>query len=265
MQDLKRQIYKDYVLYCYRDGIEPARLVSAFLKAETGTMRGRGSMRVLRYDGRMLVCRKYLHGGLLRRVTRDIFFSARRALTELEILQFLQEQRIPAVQPFCVLARKGGIATKLYLLTDLAENTTELLQFLADSPKKTRLRTIRKLALLFRQLEVHGVFHPDLHLKNILVTPGQEMLLLDFDRAERRKVGRKDMERMFFRLNRYVEKLERQGRITATPAEKTFFLRAYRKISGCDIMPQLKRRLAGKRVLSRIGWFLEALFYRGQS
>ena len=91
------------------------------------------------------------------------------------------------------------------------------------------------------------------------------MLLLDFDRAERRKVGRKDMERMFFRLNRYVEKLEKQGRIAATPAEKALFLRVYTKVSGCDILPQLERRLAGKRALSRIGWFLESLFYGGRS
>ena len=57
-------------------------------------------------------------------------------------------------------------------------------------------------------------------------------MFLDFDRAYRKSVTKMDMERMFWRLNRFAEKKEKTGELTATAEEKTLFLRTIEGLSG---------------------------------
>ncbi|MCX5853423.1 MAG: hypothetical protein NTZ24_02350, partial [Deltaproteobacteria bacterium] len=84
---------------------------------------------------------------------------------------------------------------------------------------------------------------------------------LDFDRAQRKSIGKTDMERMFWRLNRYAEKMERQGKLKVDIKEKLLFLRTYGKLSGFDIAGEMEKKIGLKRIFSQAGWFFESLLY----
>jgi 3-deoxy-D-manno-octulosonic acid kinase len=253
--------YRNFDMYLASPDVDPENLFGALAKARTVDQKGRGGIRILDIKGRRLVCRKYTHGGLLRAITKDLFFGPARALSEIAILTYLEERGFPVVHPVGAMVEKNGITDHLYLLTALEGGSVELLQFLNTSGPKERMRTIAKLAFLFRFLEALGVYHPDLHLNNVLVTPGKRLIFLDFDKAHFKKMTENDMERMFWRLNRHAEKMERTGAVRITPGERMLFLRTYGRISGQDVAASMEKGMGQKRLGQRIGWFIESLLY----
>jgi hypothetical protein len=67
---------------------------------------------------------------------------------------------------------------------------------------------------------------------------------------------------MFGRLGRFVDKMDRQGRFSATGLEKALFLRTYARLSGVDLTKSLADSATRTGVRHRIGWFIESLLYR---
>ena len=115
-------------------------------------------------------------------------------------------------------------------------------------------------------LKQADVYHPDFHLRNVLVTPGSKLVSLDFDRARRRPVNDEDMKSMFRRLGRFADKMVRQGLLDTDDQEKALFLRTYARLSGVDLTEDLAATARRNSYLNRLGWFVESLFYgRGLS
>jgi tRNA A-37 threonylcarbamoyl transferase component Bud32 len=255
--------YKNFHIYCQSPEIKPASLVDAFSKARTLEQKGRGGIRILDLEGKKFACRKYIHGGLFRAITKDLFFGPERALKEMEILSYLESSGFPVVHPVAVFVEKRGIGTHPYLLTALEEDALDLPEFLKRSPRKTRYRTARELARLFLSLESLGVYHRDLHLNNVLVSTEKGLIFLDFDRAYRKSITGKDMEQMFWRLNRYVEKMAKNGCINLDPRERALFLRTYEKLSGRQVMRAMEKGLNTKTLTAKIGWRIESFLYGG--
>lgn len=261
MIDLKIRDYLDFVLYYTGENVDLPALVNRFLRTPIEKQKGRNGIRIFNIDDVRLVCRKYVHGGLLRAITGDFFLTGKRAINELEILLYLQSKGFPVVHPYGVLVHGKSLTKKLHLLTVYAENTTDLVDVLRISSTRKRLKLIQKLAKLFWALEMLSVYHPDLHLSNVLVTRNGGLLFLDFDKAHRKTVTKKDMENMFWRLNRFAEKCEMSGRLRISPRDKELFLRTYARLSGYDFRPLMADKLERKRFTSRIGWFIESLLY----
>ncbi|MEO0249058.1 MAG: lipopolysaccharide kinase InaA family protein, partial [candidate division WOR-3 bacterium] len=115
--------------------------------------------------------------------------------------------------------------------------------------------------LLWR-LEQTGIYHPDLHLRNVVLTADGRMLFLDFDKAVRKQLDQKDVESMFWRLERYVAKMERQGALVVYPYEKMLFVRVYERLSKRSLTKQIRKRLKTKNLIHRMGWFVESLLYK---
>ena len=67
------------------------------------------------------------------------------------------------------------------------------------------------------------------------------MLFLDFDKASKRPIGKKDIESMFWRLARYVAKMQRQGDLRVDDREKALFLRTYERLSKRPITEEMQR------------------------
>ncbi len=262
MRCAEKRLGKFRILY-YSTFVEPSSLISALLHAPLVEGKGRTGIRVIEMGGLKLAARKYGHGGLFRAVTRDRFSSGRRVAEEAEILSRLRAQGFPAVSPFCAVIESAFVGKRLYLLTFLEEETTDLLTYLQMSAPRQRLRVAKKLAYLFRLLEQAGVYHPDLHLNNVLVTPGQSLVFLDFDRARRKDLKHDDVESMLWRLARFIGKMEREGRMTVDEREKTLFLRVYDRLSGRDMTAAMQKKAAAKGNIHRVGWFLESLLYGG--
>ena len=239
-------------------------LIDRFCSAPPLEKKGRGGVKLLDINGRYIACRKYIHGGLLRVITKDIFFSIKRATEELKILLYLKEKEFPVVQPYGLIIKDNFVTKSLYILTVFEENSTDLSEVFCTSTRKQRFRIIKIFAQLMRHMETLGIYHPDLHLNNVLVTAEGTMKFLDFDRAHRKSITKKDMQRMFWRLNRYAEKMEKQGKLKVSIKERMLFLRIYRRLSGFDMAEAMKNKVNQKGFLSRVGWFFESLFYGNQ-
>jgi 3-deoxy-D-manno-octulosonic acid kinase len=263
--NLKKTTYNRYEIYTVEDTslsfADPSALIDRFRNAPSLENKGRGGVTLLDINGGYIACRKYIHGGLFRAITGDIFFSAKRAIEELKILLYLKEREFPVVQPYGLIVRENFVTKSPYILTVFEENAADLTEVLNTSTRKQRLRIIKILAQLMWRMETLGVYHPDLHLDNVLVTAEGTLKFLDFDRAQRKSISKTDMERMFWRLNRYAEKMERQGKLNVDVKEKLLFLRTYGKLSGFDMAGEMEKKIGLKRIFSQTGWFFESLLY----
>ncbi len=250
-----------YSVYFAEETVEPSLLIDALAKAPTIHGKGRGGISLVRVGPTTLACREYVHGGLFRAFTRDIFLSSRRAIREMEVTRYLRDNGFPVVEPFAVIVEKRFLLRRLYFLTRFVEKAVDLLEYLSLSGRMARMRAIRRLATHLYRLEGLGVYHPDLHLNNVLVTAKQGMIFLDFDKSVRDGSTKDLMIRMFWRLNRFAEKMERKGVAAFSLRERVLFLRTYRRLSGYNIVSVMEQKAGRKRLLNKAGWFVERLFY----
>jgi len=262
MDVLKKECFGSFVVTYRQEVIDSAFVIKQLSNPRDTIKKGRGEIKILSAGDKLLACRRYIHGGLLRGITGDTFFREKRASAEFEITMFLEENGFPVVRP-CGYITKNNLCTKdLYFLTFFEENALDLLEFLKSARRKERLRIIKSLARFLFEMGKLGIYHPDLHLQNVLVTKATGLLFLDFDRAYRKVVTKKDMENMFWRLNRFAEKKEKAGELTVTAEEKTLFLRTFEQLSGLHIMKDMAPQLGSKRLFYKLGWFLESFLYR---
>jgi RIO-like serine/threonine protein kinase len=193
--------------------------------------------------------------------TADRFLDPRRAASEAEVLNYLSNYGFPVVKPFCTVAIRRRLTWQLHLITVFEEDAIDVVQRMSAATGKHRLRIVKRLACAFWELQQAGVYHPDLHLRNVLVNSEGRLIFLDFDRAYRKNVRAGDLECTLRRLNRFVNKMERMGRFSATRLEKALFLRTYARLSGVDMTP----RLAGAKLTTvlreRLGWGIESIVY----
>lgn len=262
--DLASKRVGSFTVNYFENCIDPDFLMQQFHDPESIVRKGRGGIKVLRIGQDLLACRRYMHGGILRAITGDIFFSEKRTAYEFKILAFLQENGFPVVHPCGYLVNKNLFTKDLYLLTFFEENTLDLLEFLKTAPRRKRLRAIRNFARLLFKMGELGVYHPDLHLQNVLIRKTGELVFLDFDRALLKQVSRKDMENMLWRLERYVAKKDRAGELATTAEEKMLFLRTIERLSGVRFIEAMEKRMGGKRRLNKLGWLMESTFYGKQ-
>ncbi|HOE18466.1 MAG TPA: lipopolysaccharide kinase InaA family protein [Syntrophorhabdaceae bacterium] len=243
---------------------DPRAVIEQMSQGELIGNKGRGGIRVLSVNGRKMACRQYIHGGLFRAVTQDRFLSEKRALDEADILCYLLENSFPVVRPCFVVAEKKGLTKRLFLITSFIENAEDLLDVWQRASRMKRFRIIKRLAGLIRRLEMLGIFHPDLHINNILVMGTGELVFLDFDRAFRKATNADDMRKIFWRLDRYMEKHAKKGTIELDIKEKVLFLRVYQRLAGYDIISSMEKRQGTRGIRNRIGWFIESFLYGGK-
>jgi len=260
---------KDYRIYFKHEKEDIDNIIKGFENANFLLKKGRGGIKVFFLNQRKIACRQYLHGGILRGITGDKFISVKRAINEMEILTYLRESNIYAIEPFCVIEKKTSLFKKLYLITFFEDNTVNLLEYFSYIDRRKRLRMAKKIAELFWRLERAGIYHPDLHLDNILVKHRiiekdklPPLILLDFDGAKRKTISKKDMENMFWRLNRYTEKMEKKDYIKMDIKEKILFLKTYERLSGRKIIDNMRRKYRIRKFVSRMGWIIESFFYK---
>lgn len=263
MTPLEKRIGRYHIFY-YASSIESDALLKCLLAAPLVQGRGRGGIRLIDIDGIRLVAREYTHGGLFRVFTRDLFIDEGRATAEARIMAYLREASFPVVAPFCAVVEKGIIFSRLYLMTIFEENAVSLLDYIRQATGRQRLRMAKRLAEALWRLERSGVYHPDLHLGNVLVRPDGNLVFLDFDRARRGAVTAIDTVAMMRRLGRFVDKLERKKLLQCTNADRVLFLRTYERLSGRELLPAMAAMRGTRSVLHRMGWFVESFLYGGK-
>jgi 3-deoxy-D-manno-octulosonic acid kinase len=143
----------------------------------------------LPFGGPRVVVRRSHHGGLLARLTRDIFLSPTRAPYELLVSLLLRRAGVPtpavmayALYPVTPLLRRADIAT-------LEVRGYDLGAVLANpASEESAAAWLAPVSDLLKGLTRAGAWHPDLNIKNILLAPDEagatRAYVLDVDRIQ---------------------------------------------------------------------------------
>ncbi|MFW5791452.1 MAG: lipopolysaccharide kinase InaA family protein, partial [Desulfohalobiaceae bacterium] len=173
--------------------------------------RGRGHpVRVFLSDGSPAVLRRYEHGGVFAALLGGRFFGRPRPLRELAASEEARRAgvRVPEVvaayvRPLRPFRHMG------FLLTREVGQARDLVEaFRSGEPPGPVLHLLGEEV---RRLHEAGVWHADLHVKNVLLAGGA-VTLIDFDRARiMSPVPERMRIRNLLRFDRSVVKLANQG------------------------------------------------------
>lgn len=141
-------------------------------------------------DDRMII-KHYEHGGLFRKITRDVLLGNSRPFRELVILETAFQKGIPV--PEALAARVDRIFGPFYkgeITYKEIPHSTNLLEYLKRlnrRPKEEKISAKRKiinsLAEAIKKMHASGIYHADLNIRNVLIRntgKGIQVYLLDF-------------------------------------------------------------------------------------
>ena len=210
--------------------------------------------------------RKYRHGGLLRRLTGDLFFFGARPFQEVAITEEVRSAGVLTLEILAAIMERGwGGWYRGYLITRYLPSVIDLISYLDKETEGTkRGKVIEQAGEAVKKMHGAGIYHADLHLKNFLVEEKKESVyLIDFDKSM--VFPRLDPSRRLKnlkRLDRSAEKLKRYG-LSLTKRDKRIFCRTY--VAGDEeIRPYLKtyrKKYRWHQRLYRWGWWIASLLY----
>jgi tRNA A-37 threonylcarbamoyl transferase component Bud32 len=227
---------------------------------------GRGEVLLIKGKQGGVAVRKYRHGGLLRRLTGDLFFFGARPFQEVAITEEVKSAGVPTVEILAAIIDRGwGGWYRGYLITSYLPTATDLISYLDKEPQGERRKAvIEKAAESVKRIHQGGIYHADLHLKNFLVDEKkQRVYLIDFDKSEvfphlRPSTRMKNLKR----LDRSAEKLTRHG-LSLTQGDKKTFCHVYTS-GDRKIRPYVKtyrQRYRRYQRLYRWGWWIARILY----
>jgi hypothetical protein len=205
------------------------------------SMTGRGNMRMLGDD---MIVRELVHGGFFGNITGRRFLGTSRSIRELKISSYLIENGICTPEIPAVRFIRNGIFYSIDVVTRLVPDSIDLLswlekfrlgqkgevlRFAQNSWQDNQFTTIfYETGSLVRRMHDLGVWHADLHLKNILLDEHMNPWILDLDKALHLPVLPGFMRRMNLkRFFRSCRKWTGKGTISLLPDYRTIFLDGY--------------------------------------
>jgi hypothetical protein len=201
-----RDILKTQTLYEYAASV-PDKLV----------MRGRAPVYVIPFGsmGIRVAVRHAMRGGWLAKILHDRFFPPTRGLRELINALRLRMAGIATPEILGVVSYSaGGIFRRSDVITRFIDSGADLAAVFGDARNDAeRRRILDAVARLLARMSAGGVQHPDLNLKNVLITPatdGYEAYLLDVDRVHFHAgndpmVARANLDRLLRSLTKWRE------------------------------------------------------------
>ncbi len=185
---------------------------------------GRSVIRVIEPD---LVVRTLTHGGMVRRLTGSRFLGIGRSLRELKVSVFLISRNILTPEIMAVRYMKKGIFSYIEVVSRMVPGAVDLLAYL-EKPSGDGLALLRQTGRLVCEIHRAGVYHTDLHVKNILLDRDKAPWIIDLDNAYRFSnlptlLKRRNISRFLHSL----EKWEAKRRITLPDHWQEAFLEGY--------------------------------------
>ena len=224
-------------------------------------LRGRGRPMVLPTARGKVVVRHYYHGGVLRRLTGDLFLGASRPLQELRLLVEAEGAGINVPEVLGLLIERGPAGlTRADLVTLFIPGSIDLLSYYRGEAPRRKREVIAETAREVLRMHRSGIFHGDLQLKNILLqeTPfGRRVFILDFDKARRGPTpDRRAVLKNLLRFYRSFKKMQQvkpgisdrdpvRFLLVYSPTDKNFRREVARRVGRCRFH-SWKWRLAGK-------------------
>ena len=194
MGDKPREMTQDGAVIWYDetafDRFEPRLFDPEWLQDEglvTGSAPGRGSAQFLRAAGHDMVLRHYMRGGLVARVSKDLFLrvpvAASRAMREFELLDWMRGQSLPVPRPLAARFDPSGVVYRADILMERIPGALPLDQHIAQAALGED--TWREIGAVIAAMHLLGVDHSDLNVRNILLDEAGAVWLIDFDKCRR--------------------------------------------------------------------------------
>jgi 3-deoxy-D-manno-octulosonic acid kinase len=165
----------------------------------------------------MLIVRDYKHGGLLGKLFGSYFCNGNRPLHELYLNEIAFQKGVPCAEVIAITKKKvWGIFYKSTFISKEISGADDLIQFLQKSSleylQRMKKSIMSALARSIRKMHDCGIYHADLHLKNILVKKDSngrfQIYIIDLDKSvifDKLNVGQRIKN--LIRLDRSLEKL----------------------------------------------------------
>lgn len=118
-----------------------------------------------------VVVRPCWHGGYWGHLTQDLYLGSARALRELVRSRTLRAKKIPTPEILAVLFYPAGCFLRIDVVTSAVPTARDLVSFLSSRPKNAEQKgAFTAIRSLFSKLQLHGILHPDLNARNILLS-----------------------------------------------------------------------------------------------
>jgi len=201
------------------------------------TFPGRGATHVVHAPGGAWVVRPALRGGVIARVLRDRYvrIGAPRPIREMRISRRARDRGIDTPEVVAGVVYGRGLFYRADVVTRFVPDAMDLasLSLGPDRPAEAqRVEGWRVAGQLIRVAARAGLFHPDLNLRNVLVSWSLDVPrahLLDLDRCRFALwLTKRDRDAMVRRFHRSRNKLEAAAGLTVSAAELAAFEEALR-------------------------------------
>jgi len=196
----------------------------AYWRDKSGTSTvfgGRGGSIKININGRPAILRRYLRGGMATRLSTDRYLwpgkSRTRPWREWAILKLAIEADMPVPRPLGACVWRSGLLYRAAIITAWIKDTETLAERLLS--RQLEKESWYELGLLLRQFQEHGFRHADLNANNLLINPQEKFFIIDFDKAVVMKSLQDWQWIPLRRLQRSLEKIDRQNHLHYRPSD----------------------------------------------
>lgn len=201
------------------------------------------------------IIRNYKHGGLLGKFFGGVFYNENRPLHELSINEVASQKGVPSAEVVAITKRRllGLFYTADFISKEIP-CAVDVLQFLKESPseviQESKKAIINAVVMLIRIMHDAGIYHADLHLKNILLKRDSNSeyhaYIIDLDKsAALKKLTIDQRIKNLLRLDRSIVKLRWLSNTTNLSQKK------HRLISKADRIRFFKSYMQSDKVLDK--------------
>ena len=202
------------------------------------------------------IVREYWHGGMVGKIFKDLFCDGMRPVRELSVCEAASKGGIKTTEIIAIIKCKVfGPLYKFRLITKEITESIDLIDLLlhsGESPRRLlsgenqlfeqKKQIINELAKAVNDMHNVGIFHADLHLKNMLVKSdpggGVHVYIIDLDKSKQyEKISLQRKIKNIMRLDRSVVKMRRKNRELFNetfPVSKTDRIRFFKKYIELD-------------------------------
>jgi hypothetical protein len=181
------------VAVAVRNAVETQGSLYRWAGRESGreVFHGRGEAYGVALGGVPAVVRHARRGGVVARLSEDWFFGPPRFLREILVARALAEAGVATPEVLAGVAYAAGLGNRADVATARAEGRDLAAVLFGDAPPTGpgRATLLAAVGRLVRRLHDAGYVHPDLQLRNLLVTVGEPagpaVMLLDVDTCRR--------------------------------------------------------------------------------
>lgn len=187
-------------------------------------------------NGERMVVKHCMRGGLIRFLLKDIFWGSSRPFYEMAINTKILQNDIKTTEIIAVVKQNiFGPLYRAYLFSKELPECSDLITYcngLKQKPSEQRFKVkkylFRSIARAFTKMHSEGIYHSDLHLKNILIRKKDddipEIYIIDFDKADiKEKLSTKAKVKNLLRFNRSIEKYKLKGGPITRTDQMRFF------------------------------------------